>query len=1151
MGAWLPSRSYGGATGSRAKYFLGLLAMLLAGCDGLGDTPFSLQLNSINENGPQQPATITISDAPIFSREALINDRLREQKFINKLLDESEKPEFLKEFKPQVVRDLVNLQALVAQVRAGFDPGKGAAARRSNSLNDLRAQLEETKLRRDIAKAKKQLADAEKDDTKASDIPDSNAAAQAAQGTIALPDIKNLQDRLDKAKKSVGDLLDKLEKRAGEAGAKATSVTATPTERFRDLQAYRGVLRQNLALANLDDLHDFDGNALYRLQFHATVLPGQHKDKLGVARLTYLPPVLEEGDIARLYLDWLNHITQRMNTFLPPPRGRRTNETYGRLELAGLFSIARVKFANSSIDLLLAITPQSKPVTISKINGDYSVLLGSTAAGSSENLHGQLLSSLRQFKFADFKHDVHEELIAIQFTLAKQSAAAYQLGNAPEAFRKLVAEKVGESVTKLETALTTERKGENGAGGVPAYTSENRDSSGTQLKNTDARFLAKGNAYSYATHPIERTQRVSTIARSANSMELALAISANIAQAGAGVQGEVGFIRSAVGNVEALERAPIVVGFADRRARFERNQKAGTDPVYLSEVQAPQSGWIFGPAARINARTNELELRHSTRSYRLAADVSLPGWWPKVRILKETAWIGNFHNTSRVIRLGDEPGQGYHQEYYSTILPRKPADMDSFTNFLSGLTIGRAVQNAEIQHVDPLFLSACSKNVDITISGPNIWRGTEVTLAGLPAEDVRVMPDMQGVVARFDIDKLFASPNKIFHVLGLRRDIALTVTTRNGLDSMILSMEGSRDVKSGSCIGRTPFATTRPKGLVEILDVSPRRIAAGTTRQAFVVRVGRPSGGDDPKFLLHGNAPKKQQGSKFIYTVTFEDKNLTPPGLNAITLTAIGELNISEYPVQVVADDKPKKAAAFEASMLRGTVVASKASDKEVKFQVRFKLAKGKMGSRPRLAVFPDGMPTGTKAPVSVGPPLPVPQQKGNFNAEFHIKSPGFNLANFVDGRLLKFQLVDLREAGASPALTGILSGAPVFYSSLVASQVVIMEPKEAGDFEINPTLAFPAAASAAYSGLTKAKLSATASGLAAIALTVSPDEVKLDKDGKMAVAVNVTPETKAAYDTMRSNTATNKDITVVFKITDKDGRPVIAVNDSFKVKKK
>ena len=124
--------------------------------------------------------------------------------------------------------------------------------------------------------------------------------------------LDDILTQLDKVVERTEELQKDLDTRAGKLGAKRTSITGTPLEKFRDLQAYRAELRQSLSEVDLDDLHDFAGNSLYRLQFLATVMPGRHKDKFGVARLTYPPPYLSNADIEELYKNWLVHLTRRL-----------------------------------------------------------------------------------------------------------------------------------------------------------------------------------------------------------------------------------------------------------------------------------------------------------------------------------------------------------------------------------------------------------------------------------------------------------------------------------------------------------------------------------------------------------------------------------------------------------------------------------------------------------------------------------------------------------------------------------------------------------------------------------------------------------------------------------------------------------------------
>jgi hypothetical protein len=58
----------------------------------------------------------------------------------------------------------------------------------------------------------------------------------------------------------------------------------------------------------IDDGHDYDGNSLYRLQFPVTIMPGQRKGKLALARMTVRPPDVSPEKIADLYYTWLGHM---------------------------------------------------------------------------------------------------------------------------------------------------------------------------------------------------------------------------------------------------------------------------------------------------------------------------------------------------------------------------------------------------------------------------------------------------------------------------------------------------------------------------------------------------------------------------------------------------------------------------------------------------------------------------------------------------------------------------------------------------------------------------------------------------------------------------------------------------------------------------
>jgi len=336
------------------------LTVFLSGCQN--NKPYTLTVNKINETGPQAQAVITLSDPQIYQRETLINDRLREAKLIKKLLAESEQIgnyaetedfDFRARFSPQISRDIQTYSALSIGLRAGFNQQEKQANSRQQELDDLDHQIA-------LAQKRKVLEDLLKDDD--NPIVGPQPAAATNQSTIAQdvdtqnqdsgnPDPNNpdtggtvpdnggtqqnnddddfFQQVFEKNKAFADGLKDVIGQQS------AFDIKATPQDQFRDLQAYRADLRQELAALNLDDLHDHDGNSIYRMQFRATVMPGQHKDKFGVARLSLQPPTLKEPEIREIYSTWLNHVNFRLSEL-------NKTDLYTRLESAGLLSLAIV-----------------------------------------------------------------------------------------------------------------------------------------------------------------------------------------------------------------------------------------------------------------------------------------------------------------------------------------------------------------------------------------------------------------------------------------------------------------------------------------------------------------------------------------------------------------------------------------------------------------------------------------------------------------------------------------------------------------------------------------------------------------------------------------------------------------------------------------
>ena len=91
----------------------------------------------------------------------------------------------------------------------------------------------------------------------------------------------------------------------------------TSMELFRAMAEYREQVRTELMQTQLDDRHDIDGNTLYRLNFNTTVIHGRSSDALAVIRveLEHGDSLEEAGErfYRALLRDWSEELERRLN----------------------------------------------------------------------------------------------------------------------------------------------------------------------------------------------------------------------------------------------------------------------------------------------------------------------------------------------------------------------------------------------------------------------------------------------------------------------------------------------------------------------------------------------------------------------------------------------------------------------------------------------------------------------------------------------------------------------------------------------------------------------------------------------------------------------------------------------------------------------
>jgi len=328
-----------------------------------------------------------------------------------------------------------------------------------------------------------------------------------------------------------------------------------------------------------------------------------------------------------------------------------------------------------------------------------------------------------------------------------------------------------------------------------------------QTRKTARDFVAKGTLSVYSASPIENAQRVSTMTSAVDALQMTMALSAVVPQYGIGLNESLGLVQHALGKAEALERAPIVVGFSGAHCNPESpasicHEKPDSghpamaskgDINKLSEDAYPSDfGWIFGPRVVIDPHKQEVRLEQTLATHLVHADISAPAWWPLINFRVETAWIQNWHAKNNAIDLFRNRDK-IQAPYINVRLPRRSTDMETLLMEIAKTATNRHYERVAIEQVIPRSVSRCNKQpTTFLVYGPDVWRTTKAYLAGIQHKDIQVLPDMTGVAVQFEMANVQRWSEKA----------QLTVSSRRGTDHEDIAIVGSLDGKA--CGDETP-----------------------------------------------------------------------------------------------------------------------------------------------------------------------------------------------------------------------------------------------------------------------------------------------------------------------------------------------------------
>ena len=752
--------------GFRLLAFAAVLAC--AGCSLFSSNPYSnFTIGEVEQPEVDEAAVIVVGDPQVIMRETLINDRIRESAFLGDLIDRSDE----QRFGPQVLRDLTVVEAFAAQLGISFNPAAGREFERDEDVADLRTEIELLRLRTELEELRRLSEEDPSDPSFGSGEGNGNGngggGPQEGEMGADMPDHRTAGITLEELNKAIQEV-NKVLTSLGGRQARSPQSTASPEQQFADHSAYRALLRQRQSEAQLDDVHDVNGNTLYRLQFTASVFPGQETNRYGVLDVDLQPPRMGQEELQSLYENWLISLMDRSFQ----EEGQPSSNIEWERNQSSL--LRKGYFERAVVDEKLDDGRTREHFTVFTYPGDSEVIIdlisrGPTASrliDQAKELTGSIVSR-PTLNTTNCLYRVSNGN-ALDYLGARNVVRAFRSISAFEVFLSSLEDKVRfdigdasyaddlgalesqilESVVAatrivdyyVEGTVGTEcsaRFAEIEGRTVPAGFVEGVTRERNEGENT---YELKGEIYTYQAQPTERVQRLSTVASAVNSMQAAFSLAASLPGQGIGLDAGASASRNAVGLVEAIERSPLVIGYTDRRS--PRDGIAGSGARF---------GYLFGPVAVLVPDQNELEYRQIPASHAVFADLSIPSWWREVKLEARSVWAGDWRVANNGLGTVIDGVGGTRS---MTVRLRPPrSSFDALTAFLAGQVTGTR-DRPRIESVVPQTVASCENEVRFVVEGDHLWRNPTVFLRGQQQRSVEVLPDMGGIAVTFNINSL-------------------------------------------------------------------------------------------------------------------------------------------------------------------------------------------------------------------------------------------------------------------------------------------------------------------------------------------------------------------------------------------------------------
>jgi hypothetical protein len=537
----------------------------------------------------------------------------------------------------------------------------------------------------------------------------------------------------------------------GTQGQGVEEVDVSPIDLLRDKMAYRDEVRTAAIETQLDDRHDIAGNTLYRAQFKITIIPEHNTSAWAVVVVAVdksaSPPGRPNGE--DIYRDWLEQYEEQLNDDMKRMSASAKASDFAHFDFGSFTDFVQDQISARGVtDSRLAKLVAAEQSSLEKA-AQRTWIDSQNCSRLTDPAQRAACQRPPPACEEDGASDpsrcpwgrAHLNLRAVMHVYRDTSAPELRqiLRSDTILLNKLLGDYVIQRLNVRVRAAKDQAPMWQRAWVKGCETGSCRIKLDSLASGADALAKALADGYQvfpYAVAPKEAVQRISALAGAKLSQELT--VSAPLKTLASPLDTLFSLAKAEDRRLTSILRKPLIVGFSG-----ESEGGRSTD-------QVASFGWIVGPKFSFDEK-NDPQFRHVPVQNEVSAIISVPSWWRWADVRVASCWMDERevaeaarapHKFLSFSACEARAASAANNKKYTVRLPGVVTEIARKL----GLDVVRRPSLTE--GVTPDLVQA-NWPADLLIVGNHLWRSTVVVLGGQTADEIVVLPNMRGIVARF------------------------------------------------------------------------------------------------------------------------------------------------------------------------------------------------------------------------------------------------------------------------------------------------------------------------------------------------------------------------------------------------------------------